>query len=62
MPWEIAKMLADYLEVPHYQVVAWDGDVIDCMLNDHHALSAFKHGSPQTRWDIYHSIKYAGIA
>lgn len=62
MSWEIAEMLAAYLEVPLYQVMAWDRDVIDSMLKDHNAFRAFKQGCPQTRWGIYHSIKYAGIA
>lgn len=61
MPWEIAEMLADCLEVPQHQVMAWDHDVIVSLFNDHNTFIAFKYGCPQTRWGIYHSIKYAGL-
>lgn len=59
--WEIAEMLATYLEAPLSQVKAWDRNVIDHLLNDRNTLSAFKRGCQQTRWDIYHAIKYTDI-
>ncbi len=62
MPWEIADLLANYLEVPPDQVMAWDHAVIDRLLDDHNTFKAFKQGCAHTRWSIYHSIKYAGIA
>ena len=59
--WEIAEMLATYLEAPLSQVIAWDRNVINRLLKENNTLSAFKLGCQQTRWDIYHSIKYADI-
>lgn len=61
MSWEIAEMLASYLEVPLCQVKEWDRKVIHYLHNDHNTFNAFKRGCQQTRWEIYASIKYAGI-
>lgn len=60
MSWEIAKMLASYLEVPPHQVLTWDRDVVDNLAGNQGTFIAFKQGCAHTRWRIYHTLKYSG--
>lgn len=58
MSWEIAQLLATYLDATPGQVMAWDKDVVENLIENQRTFRTFKHGCAQTRWGIYHALKY----
>lgn len=55
----IAESIASMLDAIPYQVEQWDGPVIEHLAQNPMVRSQFDEAGEDTKWNIYHAIKYA---
>lgn len=58
----IANSIADMLDAIPYQVELWDEQVINHLVHNPQLLNRFDEGGEDTKWSIYHSIKYGHLS